>query len=215
MNLDLFAGIKAIVFDAYGTLVDITDRRRPYAKLLQALTATGRIPCESDAARLMSAPVGLAGTAHMFGVELPASILAPIEQDLFAELASVMLYPDTIRTMASLRQVGIKIGVCSNLAAPYAIPVKTLLPLPLDAYAWSFEVGAIKPDSAMYRLVCEMLACAPQEILFVGDRLDADYHGPRGVGMRSVHLVRHGDAQVTETIQSLDELTAPFMPAHV
>lgn len=203
------ADIKAVVFDVYGTLIEIRTRRRPYAKILQLLADAGRAPCHDDAARLMPTPVGLAGAAHLFGIELPASALAPIEQDLLAELASVTLYPETLWTLTSLREAGLRIGVCSNLAAPYAIPVQKLLPFPLDAYAWSFEIGTVKPDPAMYHAVCDELGCSLNDVLFVGDTLAADYHGPRAVGMQSVHLVRKGPAQVDHSISSLNELLSP------
>lgn len=199
-------GIKAVVFDVYGTLVEIGDRRRPYARLLQLLAESGRVPSTDDAARLMSTPCGLAGTAQLFGADLPVSKLAPLEMDLLAELASVALYPDTIETLAALKIAGLKIGGCSNLAAPYALPVLKLLPFALDAYAWSFEIGALKPDATIYRAVCQRLACAPEDVLFIGDTLEADYLGPRTMGMQSLHLARHGTTRTEDTISTLVQL---------
>src|SRR3546814_15485324 len=74
----------------------------------------------------------LAGTAQRFGMALPAPVLASLKQDLFAELASVTLYADARRALIALHETGIQIAVCSNLAAPYAIPVLELLPFGLD-----------------------------------------------------------------------------------
>ncbi|WP_165931000.1 HAD family hydrolase [Paralcaligenes ureilyticus] len=201
-------GVKAIVFDVYGTLVEIQDRRRPYAQLLQWLARAGRAPRHDDAAQVMCYLTELAGTAQRFGMTLPTPVLASLKQDLFAELASVTLYPDARRALIALHETGIQIAVCSNLAAPYAIPVLELLPFGLDAYVWSFNVGTIKPDPAMYRAVCQSLRCAPADILFVGDTVEDDYVGPRAIGMRARHLVRGGPARVKDTIRSLDELIA-------
>lgn len=200
------SGVKAVVFDVFGTLVEIGDRRRPYARLLQLLADAGRVPRKDDAARLMSTPCGLAGAAQLFDAELPVSKLAPLEMDLLAELASVTLYPDTVETLTKLRHAGLKIGLCSNLAAPYAIPVLKLLPFALDAYAWSFEIGALKPDAAIYRAACHRLAYAPHEVLFIGDTLEADYLGPRAIGMQSLHLTRQGTARTEDTISTLVQL---------
>ncbi len=36
--------IKAIVFDVFGTLAEIGDRRRPYARLLRLAAQAGRTP---------------------------------------------------------------------------------------------------------------------------------------------------------------------------
>lgn len=198
--------IKAVVFDVYGTLVEIRDRRRPYARLLQWLAESGRVPRQNDAARLMSTACDVAGAAQLLGAELPATALSSLENDLFAELASVALYPDTIATLTILRQAGIKIGVCSNLAAPYATPVLKLLPFALETYAWSFEIGMVKPDPGIYRAVCQQLQCAPHEILFVGDTLAADYDGPRAIGMPSLHLARKGLGQAEHSIATLAEV---------
>lgn len=41
----------------------------------------------------------------------------------------------------------------------------------------------------------------------VGDTLDADYVGPRALGMRSIYLARNGNSPVAESIHTLDELT--------
>lgn len=199
-------GIKAVVFDVYGTVVEIRDRRRPYARLLQLLAESGRVPSTDDAARLMSTPCGLAEVVRLLDAELPVSKLAPLEMELLAELASVTLYPDTVETLTALKSAGLKMGLCSNLAAPYAIPVLKLLPFALDAYAWSFEIGALKPNAVIYREVCHRLACAPHEVMFIGDTLEADYLGPRAIGMQSLHLARQGTARTEDTISTLVQL---------
>ena len=46
--------IKAIIFDVFGTLAEIGDRRRPYARLLRLAAQAGRTPQPDDAARIMS-----------------------------------------------------------------------------------------------------------------------------------------------------------------
>lgn len=68
---------KAIVFDVYGTLVDIQERRRPYLCQAPAAARQGgpRAPCHDDAAQVRSNRVGLAGAARLLGKELPACLL--------------------------------------------------------------------------------------------------------------------------------------------
>ncbi|TXG97145.1 MAG: hypothetical protein E6R15_03820 [Zoogloea sp.] len=41
----------------------------------------------------------------------------------------------------------------------------------MDAYVWSFEVRAIKPDPIIYQAACEALHVKPGEILMIGDRM--------------------------------------------
>lgn len=200
------SGINAIVFDVFGTLAEIQKKRRPFAKLLQLLRATGREAQLDDAARLMSSNVGLVGAVQLLGGELPAASIAELERDLYTELSTITLYPEVVPTLTKLRNAGYKLGLCSNLAAPYAVPIKLLLPFELDAYAWSFEVGAVKPELAIYEKICISLECEPKEVLMVGDTLEADYHGPRQAGLQALYLSRKVDSPITASVKTLDEL---------
>jgi HAD superfamily hydrolase (TIGR01549 family) len=199
-------GIRAVVFDVFGTLAEIGEKRRPYAKLMQLLRTSGREPQPDDAARLMSTNVGLAGVPKLFDTRLSAASIAELELDLYAELSTIKLYPEVTSTLTALRNAGYKIGLCSNLAPPYAVPIKLLLPFELDAYAWSFEAGTVKPEPAIYKAVCVSLGCSPKEVVMIGDTLEADYAGPRRIGMHGFHLRRNGDSVVAESLKTLDEI---------
>jgi FMN phosphatase YigB (HAD superfamily) len=183
-------GIKAVMFDVFGTLVEIGAKRRPYVRLLKLLQAAGRPLKADDGIQIMSHNVGLAGAIQMFDWELPVASVASLELDLYAELPTIKLYSEVLGTLASLHAGGIKIGLCSNLAAPYAVAVKTLLPFELDAYAWSFEVGAVKPDVLIYRHICDALQCLPHEVVMIGDTIEADYVGQNSYGMHGFYLAR-------------------------
>jgi FMN phosphatase YigB (HAD superfamily) len=199
-------GIKAVVLDVFGTLVEIGEKRRPYAQLMKLLQAAGRPPQSDDKNRIMSNNVGFAGAIKMFGWELQASSIAALELDLYAELPTVKLFPEVLQTLVSLRAGGLKIGLCSNLAAPYAVPVKTLLPFELDAYAWSFEVGAVKPEALIYRHICDALQCLPHEVVMIGDTFEADYTGPNSYGMQGFYLTRDGKKSVKRSLTRIYEI---------
>ncbi|WP_244507283.1 HAD family hydrolase [Pseudomonas panipatensis] len=184
--------IKAVVFDAFGTLLCIGTRKQPYLQLMRLAREAGRPPQWDDARTLMTHKLGLAAAAERFQVSLPISSLAALERDLFEELSSVTLYSDALPAISVLREAGIKIAVCSNLAAPYMVPVKLLLPA-LDAYCWSFDVSAIKPEPAIYQHVAHQLACPPSSLAMIGDTLGADCLGPRRCGLRGYHLCRQAE----------------------
>lgn len=209
MNSQAPGPIRAVVFDVFGTLVAIQNPRRPYLKLMRWLREQGRRPRADDSTRLMCESVGLAGAARMFGFDVPASILTPWEQELAAELAGITLFDDVIPTLVALRERGLKLGLCSNAAQPYAAPVLAQLPFLLDVYAWSFSVGAIKPDERIYRYLCDTLACSPHEILFIGDTLEADVLGPTRFGMQARLLVRELKVSERGSIASRADLLRP------
>lgn len=202
-KLDDLEKTRAVVFDVYGTLASIGEKRMPFAKLLQIGEIKGRPRTSSDRHSLMTASFSLADAAAFLGIELTAAELSSLEADLVAELKSIVLFPDVLKTIRMLKSRGIKIGICSNLAAAYASPVQTLLPVQLDAYSWSFQVGALKPEPEIYRHVCEALECKPHQVLMIGDNFKADVDGPKVFGMRSVLLDRNAAKDTKDKLSSL------------
>lgn len=76
---------------------------------------------------------------------------------------------------------------------PYGKAVSSLLP-PLDAYAWSYEVGAIKPEPQIYQYLIDRLGCQTKDVLFIGDTPLADFNGPKAFGM-SARLIDRKNGQ--------------------
>lgn len=202
----MFENIKCVVFDVFGTLVEITDNRRPYKRLLNALEAAGRPKQTDDASRLMTNDLELQDIAQLLQVEIPASLLESLGMDLFAELESIRTFSEVESSLLALREAGYKIALCSNLATPYAAPVRCVLPFQFDAYAWSFEVGAIKPDPAIYAHICKSLNYSASEVLMIGDTIEADYEGARRFGFKALHLSRNKESSASESISSLEEV---------
>ncbi len=197
--------IKAVAFDAFGTLVHIPRYKKPYRQLIDYLKKQGVSIQRIDADRLMTSPIMLSAVGPYFGFNIPTDIYASAEMDLQYDLDSTVLFEDVLRTISRLQTQGIKVALCSNLALPYGAPVKALLS-ELDAYAWSYEVGAIKPDPRIYNYLCRQLDCLPEHVLMVGDTLEADYYGPRRFGMKSLHLSRNAENKVPDSLSSLDDL---------
>ncbi len=161
--------ISAVCFDVFGTLLTWRGRRiNPYLRLAQN---GQRLP-------FMTRDVPI----EVFAEELGLSHLMPIIQhELSEELQSLRLYPEVVQVIRQLRARGKRIGVCSNLAQAYGPAVRDLLP-GLDGYIFSYEIGAAKPDPAIYQAVCEALGSRP---LFIGDSKRCDVHGPQNFGMQA------------------------------
>lgn len=178
----MLAEIRAICFDAFGTLVEISDKRRPFRALL---TGQGRGQPSGDP---LIRPLSLRDLARKHGITISAARLLDLERDLSFECSSIMLRPGIDRIWAAARQIGLRIGVCSNLAQPYAEPLLAKLPASPDVTILSFEVGFIKPQPDIFQLVCARFGLAASQILFVGDTLEADILGPRAIGMPSMSI---------------------------
>ncbi|HGY9639948.1 MULTISPECIES: HAD family hydrolase [Pseudomonas] len=82
---------------------------------------------------------------------------------------------------------------------------KQLLP-DFNAYAFSYELGIIKPDPTIYRSVCNDLGVVPghlfegaAQVAMIGDSPRCDRDGPRAIGIKGFYLNRSG----TEAIRNL------------
>ncbi|MGA7776977.1 MAG: HAD family hydrolase [Paraburkholderia sp.] len=168
--------VNTVLFDAFGTLCDIRIKRRPFARL-------ARFHPDRRRARelIMTRVLSLREAAHELQVQ--EVDLAMLDADLATESASICLYPEVPEVLGTLRRQGFRIGIVSNLAAPYAEPLLRLLPFEPDACAWSFEVGHLKPDPRIFAWICERLDVAPLEALMVGDTFADDYVGALASGL--------------------------------
>lgn len=199
--------IRAVAFDVFGTLVRIERPTRPFRKLVRLLHESGRLRQRDDGIRAMSNPIDLRQTARLFGGMVREQALDALEVELRDELQSITLFADASPTLTTLKDRGIKVALCSNLAAPYGPPVLNLLPFEPDFCAWSYEARAVKPQPAIYKYLCEGLACRPEEVLMIGDTIDADMIGPRAFGMHGYHLNRRATAtDCTNSLRSLYEV---------
>ncbi len=207
--------IKAVAFDVFGTLVNIDRPTRPFRKLVRLLHEAGRPRQRDDGIRAMSSAIDLRQAAHLFGGMISADALSALETELREEIESITLFPDAVPTLLALKARGIKVALCSNLAAPYGPPVLDLLPFQPDFCAWSYEAGAVKPQPEIYQYLCEGIACQPDEVLMIGDTIEADMIGPRKFGMHGYHLDRHAaTSNSAESVRSLSDVLMLMTARH-
>jgi len=181
-NASLLDDIDLVVFDLFGTLVEIGSRRRPFAHLRRRMGP-------EKASRFRR----LAMTTELTLAELDAEIEGgatiadlSLAQVLIAhEVASTRLRPGVPEMLAA---IPVPFGLCSNLSADY-VPAAFRFPeiCPLFRIL-SCLVGHMKPDPQIYKLVIEAAGVPAPRVLFVGDTPTADIEGPRSAGMRAVHI---------------------------
>ncbi|WP_180089523.1 HAD family hydrolase [Acinetobacter sp. YH12219] len=194
---------QVIVFDAFGTLVKIGESRSPYRKLMKWLKDNGRKPGTTDANIIMSNAVDIEQLTKLFGKVIPAPLLNEINDDLQFEVNTIELYEDTVHTLRSLKNLGFKIALCSNLAMPYGERLKTLLPNLFDVVILSYEVGAIKPEHHIYEVIREQLACQMPDMLFIGDNPLLDVEVPITLGMSARLIERNKMQNLREVLSDL------------
>lgn len=173
----------SVIFDAFGTLIRPVPRRVSAHSRLAAAVPPERFPSRDEILTRNIIIEELAG-------QLGRPDLAPLlRRDIDTEVAQLKLFEDVADVLRRLRAEGKKIGVCSNLSADYGPAVRALLPN-LDAYVFSYEVGARKPAPGIFEAACAALRCYPRDVLFIGDSERSDVEGPTRFGMTARRIDR-------------------------
>jgi putative hydrolase of the HAD superfamily len=107
--------------------------------------------------------------------------------------------PHAAPVLQELRGRGLKLCIVSNAAYPAPAMREHLRELGLlpifDATVYSSEIGIRKPNRAIYDAALQRIGVAPEQAVFVGDRIREDVRGPRAVGIDTVltHEFRQED----------------------
>ena len=125
----------------------------------------------------------------------PASRLEP--EALVAALLDALrfhAYPEVPSTLRELRRRGLRLVVVSNwdVSLHDRLAELELAPL-LDGAVASAELGAAKPDPAIFAHALGLAGSAPELAWHAGDSLEADVAGARAAGVTPVFVARHGE----------------------
>jgi HAD superfamily hydrolase (TIGR01509 family) len=113
------------------------------------------------------------GLAHQHAETLYARVIDP---------SSWTPYPDTAAVLKGLHEQGIKTAVVSNIAFDVRPAFEAISAADyVDSFVFSFEVGAIKPDAAIFETALSRLGVPAERALMVGDSDEAD-GGARAIG---------------------------------
>jgi len=189
--------------------LDGRRRRGTHPALYATLPAPGRISFEGFAANLARVDQELRVAHHAAGRELPtrARFRALTEQlgledpDLPDRLTAAHMRVLEQNAYAPLHHGEVldrlkgrfRLALCSNFShAPTAhriLAAARMLDL-LDPQVISEDIGFIKPRPEIFRAVLDALDLAPDEVLHVGDRLEADVGGAAALGIRTAWITR-------------------------
>jgi len=110
------------------------------------------------------------------------------------ETAAWTLYPEAIDVLAECRRRGIRTSIITN--GPSDLQRAKLDAVELtphfDAILVSGEVGAQKPDPAIFAAAVSGMGVAADEAIHIGDNQHADVGGARASGLTAVWIDRRG-----------------------
>ena len=213
---------KAISFDLDDTLwpcADVIERaeRKLYAWLVEHYPA---IPAAYSREEMRQARLALASRRtdlaadlsrlrrvslqqHAREVGYPPDLAEAAIEVFLAERHCVNLYPDVLPLLERLRGQVPLIALTNGNACVKRVGIGDYFDLSLSAA----DVGAAKPDPAMFRAACEHLSLRPNDLLHVGDDPLRDVHAARSLGARTIWVNRAGASWPTELAPAAHEVT--------
>jgi len=206
--------IKAIVFDLYGTLIDIeTDeskeeiyraiahyltyhrvylhrwevRERYYRIMKQQKEVRGEEYPEIDVEAIWNEFLMQEGIRS----ELIRGQLAKVIAHIYRAISRhrLQLYPDVKRVLNEL-QAKYRLALISDAQSCYALP--EIRAVGLEGYfepvVISSHYGFRKPDPRLFQRALDKLKLKPAEVIWVGNDMFRDIHGAKQVGIKSIFI---------------------------
>ncbi len=115
---------RAICFDAFGTLVQIDNKRHTYRRVLKSLSEPLR---KQLAPQLMRKDFQFEEVLKIAKIGQDDPLRESLLKDLAEEQNSKNRRPETANIPSQILKQNIPIGLCSNLATPYASPLLSAL----------------------------------------------------------------------------------------
>jgi len=214
----------AVFLDALGTLVELQP---PAPRLRRRLAEDGFEVSEERAAAGFAAEISYYLAHHLDGSDrerlddlrdrcasammealaLPGLDHATARRAMLGALEFTP-FADVRPGLADLRERGHSLYVVSNwdCSLPDWLGPTGLLDL-VDGVLTSADVGAAKPDPAIFRRALSLAGVEGSDAVHVGDSLDNDVQGARAAGIRPILVQRHGEVPAgSEAVRALTEL---------
>lgn len=196
-----FARTEEALRDAYGAIRDrlagwVEDRAPPDVdELVERIAGAvddmvGRSYAERRLEELDQVALFTEAFAAI-GYSLPPELIREVVELDHESFSNSLTAPaSTIATLETLRGMGLRLGLVSNLSLfPHKMraDLETLgLAALLDGAVFSSEVGFRKPDPRIFLAALRTIGGEPATTVFVGDRLNDDVVGAQALGMRTI-----------------------------
>jgi len=123
------------------------------------------------------------------GIDLAAERAARLASGTPAGFLPEDVYPDTVAALDWARRRGFRLGFAGNHSRRTEDFVRALC-VPADLVGSSEAWGVAKPDPGFFRKIVDLSGLPPNEIVYVGDRIDNDVLPALRAGMQAIFVAR-------------------------
>lgn len=208
-DVEIFEEVYHRILTSMGISRSIEDIKRAFlktekeAKDLGLLSSLGKIRCEEFWYQWDSIVLKHLSIAKN-------EELAKIVQSKWFDFMDSTLYPEVREVLSELRRRRLKVGLISTA---YEEEIHIILrKTGLEKTAFDIIVGVdtikkAKPNPDVFKHAIRKLNVEPEETMFVGDNIEADYKGAENAGMHPLLINRTEEEQKDlRTIKSLTEI---------
>ena len=184
--------VYAIGLEEYGVPVEIETLRSALRRAYHhggSGFADGFDPTEEGSFR-RTLQLDRAALAEIGIGPLPEAFFRRLSE-LFMVTGNWHVFPDVVPALDEMKARGLVIGAVSNWVwqLPELLEALNLAPH-FDFVAASARIGFDKPHREIFRWALEHAHAEPDEVIHVGDHLDADVQGALGTGIEPVLIDR-------------------------
>jgi putative hydrolase of the HAD superfamily len=192
--------IRAVIFDLYDTLLylnapAVAETRRALALRAGVDPDAWATVWRKNVLDRMLGKLGgledeLRTMLRQLGTEPSPELIRELAETETAGWAgAVTLYDETLPLLTALRKRGLKLGLISNCSAQAGDVLSRIgLAQYFDALTLSCEVGAMKPDPAIYHHAAQALGVPLEASMFVADGAFTELDAARVLGMVAVKI---------------------------
>jgi len=217
--------IRGVLFDLDDTLYNSSSfATRARKEALRAMIDAGLDSTEEDAQKVLNKIIEQKGSNYgMHFNDLVKAIMGNYDPKIVTmgiityhnvKFALLRPYSDTIKTLVDLKSMGLTLGILTD-----GVTIKQwekLIRLGIhpffDEVVTSEEYGLGKPNVEFFNYGLKKIKLKPEEVIYVGDRVDKDIMPAKSVGMHTIRILQGKYSETPDEvsdykIKSISELS--------
>jgi len=214
-------GIKAILFDLYGTLAyeavsEESFRDKAHKQLVDYLNSLGYTvklkellrAYNENLERSLNEIKGTLNELDMMcvywrtlkdlGINPTTTLIKKCLNIFYSiEVKCMKLYPDVIPTLVNLKRAGLRLAIVSNATLRFEYVVSYLgLYKYFDVLMASYKTTKVKPHPVLFMKALSHLGVKPEESIMIGDTYETDIITAKEIGLKAILIARKGHVEL-------------------